>query len=72
MMRSEQRELPGVMVQGELERAAGVIENLETRRWVGWVTYLFELLESRNPDGIEGILEEVRDAIETRLEFGRW
>lgn len=23
MMRSEQRELPGVMVQGELERAAG-------------------------------------------------
>lgn len=67
-----QREVPGVIVQAALEDAAGKIEGLDTHRGAGWVTYLLESLECRNPDEIGLVLEDVRDAIETRLEVGRW
>ena len=67
-----QQELPGVIVQAALEDAAGEFENLDPRRWAGWVAYLLETLESRRPDEIEPVLQDVRDAIKTRLDIGRW
>ena len=67
-----QQELPAVIVQAALENATREFENLDTRRWAGWVAYLLETLESRRPDEIESVLQDVRDAIETRLDIGRW
>jgi hypothetical protein len=72
MIDREQRQLPGVAVQTALEGALGAFDDMETRRWAGWVCYLLEGLEEKRPGEIEAVLEDVKDGIETRLEIGRW
>jgi hypothetical protein len=55
----------------EAAQAIGFFDSPKLK--AGWVTFLLEALDETLDDPeLEATLEHVRDAIETRLEIGRW
>jgi hypothetical protein len=62
-----------VEIQDTCEEALDAVLQLPAGQRAGWVIYILEGLdeaEERRP--WSDVLEEVQDAIETRLEGGRW
>jgi hypothetical protein len=63
---------PSRGVQLRLEAALASYKRMDPDKWAGWVCYLLEGLEGLRPDEADHMLGEVRDAIEDRLQAGRW
>lgn len=48
------------------------IATLHTNRQAGWLAHILEGLDEHNDTMADYVLEDLKDAIETRLEIGRW
>jgi hypothetical protein len=57
----------------DLDDVAAMVTTTSTDGWAGCITYLLEALDSEAPESnFRQVLEDLRDAISTRLEEGGW
>ena len=70
---------PLVDLMESLGQAASEIADLELdpNDWTGWITYLLEALQveaekDSKPAAFETMLPDLRDALITRIESGKW
>lgn len=59
-------------IQAACEDMAWAITTLHPNKQAGYLTYILEGLEKRNGTMADRVLEDLQDAIGTRLEVGRW
>lgn len=65
------------LARASIDTAGKAIAILPPEKWAGWVAYLLEVLEvearlTGDEAEVDRVLEEVKQAIVTRLEAGEW
>jgi hypothetical protein len=59
-------------IQDACEAAVQAIAVRHTNRQAGWLAYMLEDLDEHNDTMADYVPEDLKDAIDTRLEMGRW